>query len=141
MTRPHRVRLRAAVPRHPPRAAARVAAPRWHALLVALLLAFSWQSFVVQTHVHEAAPAARAAGPAANGPYVVGGNHRREAPASCPICREAAHAGRFLPAAPVALAVPAAVDAWLSVELPPTWARPSRSHAWRSRGPPAAPAA
>lgn len=111
------------------------AAPRWRALVVALLLAFSWQGFVTQTHLH--APAEAGAAPAAPGTLATPRHRRPDPPASCPICRDIAHAGRFVLPPAIRWHRPEPSAAWLAAPLPVRWTRPSRSHAWLSRGPPA----
>jgi len=68
-------------------------------------------------------------------------DHRRvpTAPDSCPLCQEIATAGAYLPAPSVEFALPAQHAAWYAaMALWHTLPR-QRSHAWRSRGPPAAP--
>ncbi|MDF0489924.1 hypothetical protein PX554_17450 [Sphingomonas sp. H39-1-10] len=109
----------------------------------ALLLAVAlWlQGCVVAAHFHEQPrfPAFSAAAGADIQRAPV--DHRRAptAPDSCPLCQEIATAGAYLPASPGAFAVPAPHAAWYAAVA--LWrALPrQRSHAWRSRGPPAAP--
>jgi len=107
------------------------------AVLLAALLAFTWQSFVTQTHVHPAPHhALTAPGKAEHAVYAGTGEPSPDQPANCPICQEIAHAGLYLLPVPVALDMPAPATAWVAVgpALAPQ-ARPS-SHAWRSRAPP-----
>lgn len=106
----------------------------WLALVGALLLSLSWQSVVLQTHQHFS-PLARAA--TASGTSVSNGQSPADLPANCPICRELAHAGPVVLPAPVALDAPAPLVFWFAVSVLLGLALVQRSHAWRSRAPPA----
>lgn len=113
----------------------------WHALLLALLVAFSWQSFVTQTHLHyePGIAAAASAAPAAADQAVPQPPAKKspfELPSSCPVCREIAHAGPILPPAPLELAAPVPAAVWLALTLLLGVALVQRSHAWQSRAPP-----
>jgi len=111
---------------------------RLAAVLFAALLAFSWQSFVVQTHIHfEPYPASGVAighsavadpGPA-RGPA--------DTPANCPICHEIAHGGVYLLPTLAAFEAPAPAPVWQPVTTQLAHLASKRSHAWRSRAPPA----
>ena len=105
----------------------------WFATMVAILLAFSWQSFVAQTHRHYSAAAATATSAQLQSP---GKSSPSDLPATCPICSELAHAGQVILPAPVTLAAPAESPIWLATTAPLTLSRTERSHAWRSRAPP-----
>lgn len=106
----------------------------WFATLVAMLLAFSWQSVVTQTHQHlNPAVAGKADGadsmrPDRQSPF--------DLPANCPICREIAHAGPALLPAPIVVAAPAPPPVWRAETAGLRKTLASRSHAWRSRAPP-----
>lgn len=110
----------------------------WVAVLLAMLVAFSWQSFVAQTHNHFAsAPISTAAGGAnvaaatssdRNSPY--------DSPANCPICREIAQSAAYLPPAPIVLPAPQAILAWLAAGLAFGLILERRSLGWHSRAPP-----
>lgn len=120
----------------------RILGPRvihaWRAMLLAMMLAVSWQGFVGQTHYHPDGEL-----PAASTTVLVdiaaSGDRKTplKLPDSCPICRELAHAGSALlpsPAdftPPVAIAAPAAQTP-LALQ---TNAQPL-SHRWQSRAPP-----
>jgi hypothetical protein len=129
--------------RRPTRASAAFAnrrpSARWLAIVVAAMLSFVWQSFVTQTHIHfdtpEAAARAQPLGHVGLLPHVA---HRPApvAPASCPICQDAAHAAFYLSPDPILLAAPAAFLLWLAVAVATPWIGRRRSHAWHSRGPP-----
>lgn len=118
-----------------------LAAPRrqsgFAALILALLLAVTWQSFVTQTHNHYDQGFA-SAGVQANGGLAgkAGKSDPSRLPDNCSICREIAHAGPVLLSAPVEIAAPIAIALWIAVVLPLGLALVSRSHAWRSRAPP-----
>lgn len=108
---------------------------RW-ALLWALLIALTWQSFVTQTHVHpDRIRSAQTQSIASNG-----GNGDRPSPAdstdSCPICREAASAGHVLLPAPVALVAPLAAAFFVIAATAIRLSLTLRSHVWQSRAPP-----
>lgn len=109
------------------------------AFLLAVLTAFSWQSFVAQTHQHpglDPASAAIATRTADAAPGVSGAQSPFDQPASCPICREIAHAGAYLLPTPVTFDAPAPVAFWRAdaPSFRPVLAK--RSHAWQSRAPP-----
>jgi len=106
----------------------------WLALLV---LAFLWQSFVAQTHVHFERLAsqnlANTQAPATNDP-------ERSKPGDpvthCPVCRAVAHAGVFLPSAPIALPAAAATIVVVAIAVLTSLILRLASHLWRSRAPP-----
>ena len=106
-----------------------------------LVLALWMQACVVAAHVHEQ-PRSTAFSHATGAEIQrTPLDHRRPptAPDSCPLCQEIAAAGAYLPAPSVEFALPAQRAAWYAAVA--LWrALPrQRSHAWRSRGPPAAP--
>lgn len=101
-------------------------------LLPALLLAFAlcWQAGIVRAHVHETA--GWSATPHAHHAPKRGGDD-----ADCPLCAEVATAGAYLAAAGPALTLPTPPAAWRQSLASDPAARLLRSHAWRSRAPPA----
>lgn len=108
------------------------------AILLAALLAFTWQSFVTQTHVH---PAPHAPVSAIAGQPVAVSTHAAEPgssdqPASCPICQEIAHSGAYLLPAPFSIHIPGPVTLWLSLAVLMALAVRQTSHRWQSRAPP-----
>jgi hypothetical protein len=107
-------------------------------LLPILLLALSWQSYVLGTHAHQ--PVASA--PAGITLHRAPAQDRRApvAPDQCPICQQISIAAAYLPAPPVTFAAPALALAWYGATATLDPLPRQRSHAWRSRGPPAAPA-
>lgn len=113
----------------------------WLAMALAVLFAFSWQSVVVETHVHPAAGAG-AGLPFARGdaaPRLRDDPGPAKAPASCPLCREQAQAGHALPPPPIVLPVPPAGRLAPRPTAPLAGAGPRHVHVWYSRGPPASP--
>jgi hypothetical protein len=114
--------------------------PGWRfATFAALLIAFSWQSVIAQTHQHfESSPVSAAApATAANaGPQQPGRQSPSDLPANCPICHEIAHLGQVVMPAPFQLAAPVPADFFGAAAIPLGLTLTQRSHAWRSRGPP-----
>jgi hypothetical protein len=108
------------------------------AIFIAVLLAFSWQSFVAQTHVHFSAGGDSAAAPFDSG--VSAGTIARspssDQPADCPICDEIAHAGHIYLPASLSFHLPAFGDAWIVLAAAGILAPSQSSHAWNSRAPP-----
>lgn len=110
----------------------------WLATLALLLFAFSWQSFVAQTHRHWE-PSAAAAGISADSGAAwakAGRQPPSDQPSDCPICREVAHAGAYLLPPPVALDIPMPAASWRAVAALLSPALVRRTHGWRSRAPP-----
>jgi hypothetical protein len=121
----------------PPHSGRRLSAG-WVAVLLAMLVVFSWQSFVAETHNHFArasiATTGNAIAPATttssdqNSPF--------DSPANCPICREIAQSAAYLPPAPIVLPAPQAMLVWLVSGLSFGLILEQRSLGWRSRAPP-----
>lgn len=110
----------------------------WLAVVMAVLFAFTAQSFVSQTHQHfgpdglslgSVAATAAPQSPDRSAP-------QPDLPSHCAICRAVAHAGDYLLPAPVVLATPVARTGWVEVATRAVPSRILRSHAWRSRAPP-----
>jgi hypothetical protein len=121
----------------PPRTGRRLGAG-WIAVLLAMLVVFSWQSFVAQTHNHfDRTPIATAAG--TTGAVAASSSDRNspyDSPANCPICREIAQSGAYLPPAPIVLPAPQAMLIWLVAGLSFGLVLERRLLGWRSRAPP-----
>ena len=121
----------------PPRSGRRLGAG-WVAVLLAMLLAFSWQSFVAQTHNHFAsAPISTAA--AGTNVAAASSSDRNspfDSPANCPICREIAQSAAYLPPAPIVLPAPQPMLVWLVAGLAFGLILERRSLGWHSRAPP-----
>jgi hypothetical protein len=107
-------------------------------VLLAMLVVFSWQSFVAQTHNHFAsAPISTAAGQ--TGAVAATSSDRNspfDSPANCPICREIAQSAAYLPPAPIVLPAPQAMPVWLITGLAFGLSLERRSLGWHSRAPP-----
>lgn len=104
----------------------------WRLMAVLLMVAFSFQSYVAQTHIHQSASTAAAAtvqhrghnSPAENSPF------------DCPICQAVSHVGSFF--------VPDVVMPFLAAQFVetanPQFYRADRGTAvhrnWQSRAPP-----
>jgi hypothetical protein len=110
----------------------------WIAVLLAMLVVFSWQSLVAQTHNHfDRAPTSTAIG--TTGAIAASSSDRNspfDSPANCPICREIAQSGAYLPPAPIVLPAPQAMLVWLVAGLAFALILERRSLGWHSRAPP-----
>lgn len=118
-------------------AGGRVRGP-WLAVLLAVLFAFTAQSFVSQTHQHfgpEGLSLGRLAATSAT-PRSPDSPSQPDLPSHCMVCRAVAHAGDYLLPAPVVLAAPMTRTAWVEVAARAVPSRILRSHAWHSRAPP-----
>lgn len=119
----------------------------WRLVVATLaLIAFAFQSYVTQTHIHFAprlSAAATFTGALAS--KVSGKLAQRDAPKNapdndespkCPLCQAVNYAGHFVTPAQAALLLPAAaisISPLAAVILSP---RESPSHIWQGRGPP-----
>jgi hypothetical protein len=107
-------------------------------LFLAMLLVFSWQSVVAETHNHFTADSVQSA--AANHASAVnpdGSNKPSKSPANCPICRELANTASYLPPPAPAVFFTAALRIAPPDGAPrPSFATSPRSHGWQSRAPP-----
>ena len=117
-------------------------------ILIATLVAFLFQSYVVQTHIHYTSGAdagafvsGGASLKAVAGTTVAGPHDPKsptDDPAHCPICQEFLHAGQYLAPAPIlallitAVVVPITILRAVAVTASPV------SHDWRGRAPPSA---
>lgn len=113
---------------------------RWLAMVVALLVSLFGQSLVTQTHVHVDAPARGAVLRLLHGQAAAHADHRHRAAhgsESCPLCREIAQAGHYVAPAPGGPATPLSFATLFLLPVPARIDGFVRSHAWRSRGPPA----
>ena len=119
-------------------ASGRVASKGWVAVLLAVLLAFTSQSFVTQTHEHldQAAYSAVASVKAAGAQSQTGQSPANPAD-TCPICREMAQAGHYLLPTLVAIQIFETTTHWLAVTRPLALTPHQQSHTWQSRAPPA----
>ena len=110
-----------------------------HALLFLTLLAFAFQGFVTQTHIHaqvSGAPVAidwfdGAKAPTKNAPA-------KNDESNCPLCQAFANSGHFV--TPAVAAILAPIYSVSVIQLAPLGASfvHAVSHAWRGRAPPSA---
>lgn len=115
-------------------AGVRRAGAGWRALSLVLLLAFTVQSFVTQTHLHGVS-AAGDAQIAFQTPHH-GKTPLDEGVAACPFCQAAVHAGAFFaPASPI-LVLPASSAGFAAYAPVHAALRHTIAHAWYSRAPP-----
>jgi hypothetical protein len=106
----------------------------WRLIAVLVLLAFGFQSYVAQTHIHEAATATVFTGPAHH--PVHSQSPVENSPLGCPFCQAVAHGGDvFIPdASPLFL-----MAQWVEITFPRfllTDKSATAGHNWRSRAPP-----
>lgn len=109
------------------------------AFIYLALVAFGFQSYVTQTHIH------LTAGEASSLAKQVAGHKRSPEnlpnsgdPANCPICQEVLHAGHYVMPAVAASPQPA-LSVWTAqneIATPAPLRAPA--HGWESRAPPAA---
>jgi hypothetical protein len=125
------------------RATARQSLPRTMrlALTVVALLAFTFQSYVTQTHIH-------VAGRTGIETSMLGGDAKSSAthktdkfpanqdPSNCPICQEILHSGSFVTPSAIAALPPALAVSVVVVRLEAAIAHQPVSHSWRGRAPP-----
>lgn len=105
----------------------------WRLIAVLAMLAFTFQSYVAQTHIHEtAAPASLM--------LIKNLGHNKSpvdnSPLDCPFCQAVAHSGIFfLPDAPLLFLS----AQWVEMATPHFLLRGSSgatAHSWQSRAPP-----
>lgn len=108
-------------------------APLWRLLAAFVLLAFSFQSYVTQTHIHDTVTTVAAA------PIHHPGHGKspvQNSPLDCPFCQVVTHAGNFLASdAPLLLLA----SQWVEMAAPYhllAGTGTSANHPWQSRAPP-----
>jgi hypothetical protein len=105
----------------------------WLASLV--LIAFSFQSYVTQTHIHLVAqtsdPAKADSGKAQRDRYPA-----NQDPSNCPICQEVLHSGSFITPSAIAVLLPSLAVSVLAIVIDTTIVSQPVSHSWRGRAPP-----
>ena len=105
----------------------------WRLIAFLVMLAFSFQSYVAQTHIHEAAAPATAA-------LIKNLGHNKSpvdnSPLDCPFCQAVAHDGAFfMPHAPLLFLA----AQWVEMAAPHFFLADhsaDANHNWRSRAPP-----
>jgi hypothetical protein len=104
-----------------------------------MLVALSWQSYLVAAHVHPTTNlSAISTGIGDNSTQAPARDrHLPGTPETCPICQEIAQAGHYLPPTPIFFDAPLLAVALLVAGAMPLLPllRP-RSHDWQSRAPP-----
>jgi hypothetical protein len=113
------------------------------------LIAFAFQSYLTQTHIHLLPPLSAPSKTAAvsdSGTTKIGGDIQRHAPKKapaddnplkCPLCQAVSYAGHFLTPSPAAsLLQPALSFSILPLRVATPSSRESPSHNWQGRGPP-----
>lgn len=114
---------------------------RWLATVLVTLLAFTWNGFVTQTHVHwESVAVSRTlVGQTSAVPHISPAGHSRDKPVDCPICNEIAMAGAYLASSVPSLPLPLLSVEWSFVTIFRSGTGRQSSHIWQSRAPPARP--
>ncbi|BAI96727.1 MULTISPECIES: DUF2946 family protein [Sphingobium] len=112
-------------------------AGRGLAVLLATLLAFTWHSLVVQTHVHRVSVTVTHGGEAKRvSPHEHSHDNPEDAPTNCPLCDEIGLSGDYLLPPVPSLPEPAVAVAWVWASIFLFSFKSDRSHSWRSRAPP-----
>jgi hypothetical protein len=108
------------------------------ALIFAVLVAFTLQGYVFQTHIHFAHETEAISTGVAQA--TTGSHHGKlppsDDPDNCPLCQEILHSGQFVAPTAAALVAPSAAVSTIAIvdaELPFVLAL---SHSWRGRAPP-----
>jgi hypothetical protein len=104
----------------------------WRLIAVLAALAFTFQSYVAQTHIHDAAPLSST--------LAKGLHHNKSplgnTPVECPFCQAITHAGAFfMPVAPLLFLC----EQWMEMAAPKLIAGAgagAATHNWQSRAPP-----
>ena len=104
----------------------------WRAIAFLILIAFTLQSFITQTHIHNATPASVA--------KIFSQSHGKvpldDNPMDCPFCQAVAHDGALsVPSAPVLLFSAGFLEL-AAPALRLRWADATLTHGWQSRAPP-----
>ena len=109
----------------------------WVAIVLSVLLAFSWQNFVTQTHVHHSHGPypERVAGDTAT-PRLSIDQSPFDVSEDCQICQEIAQSGHYLPPTLIAFHPFERALVWLVATPAFATALRQSSHAWLSRAPP-----
>jgi hypothetical protein len=112
--------------------------PGWHFVTWVVLLAFTLQCFVTQTHIHWAPQAGAGTGIVK---LLESGPPQQKSPlengtTACPFCQAIVHAGAFFASAAPLLLLPAVCAECALPGLIATAARAPSAHGWQSRAPP-----
>ena len=115
--------------------------------MLVTLLAFSVQTYLTQTHIHQASEGRSglaleqtAPGPAQDlnrSPNVPKDRYpANEDPANCPLCQELIHAGHFVTPAAAAILLPSLSVSVIEIAAVATPINRAVSHIWHGRAPP-----
>lgn len=107
-------------------------------VLLAALVAFLWQSYIVQTHIHphRAAGSVSVWNNIATPLVSADGSQAPPQPAKCPICQEVSASGVYMLPPAVDLNTLQTAEVLAPIVAAMVSITVSRSHAWRSRAPP-----
>jgi len=104
----------------------------WRLIAALVALAFTFQSYVAQTHIHDSAAASSTIAKVPHHNKSPLGN----TPVECPFCQAVAHAGTFfMPVAPLLFLS----EQWIEMSAPHLAVGASANaatHNWQSRAPP-----
>ncbi len=108
-------------------------------MVALILVAFTFQGFVAQTHIHRLGGISTASSslqietkrtvPPDKFPA-------NQDPSNCPICQELLHSGSFITPSAVAALLPSLAVSIVAIVLDSAIAPPATSHSWRGRAPP-----
>lgn len=105
----------------------------WRLIAALVLVAFCFQSYVVQTHIHEPHASVTAV---AGHHFSHGKAPAGNSPLDCPFCQAVAHGGSFfMPDASVLFLLPQWLRITILYAAPPSEGI-ARNHNWQSRAPP-----
>jgi putative copper export protein len=105
---------------------------RWRFAIWLILAAFTLQSYVVQTHIHDAAPAAISKAFTTTGH---GKSPVDNSPLDCPFCQAALSSAFALSATPLVFLSAAGIFL-AALDHPAASSYDTVAHIWRSRAPP-----
>jgi dienelactone hydrolase len=119
----------------------KTAPPLRVALVLFALLAFAFQSYVTQTHIHVGGQSfgALVQLAATDGAKSTASKDKYPAnqdPSNCPICQEMVHSGSFITPSAIAALPPALAVSIVALRLEAAIAPQATSHSWRGRAPP-----
>ena len=108
------------------------------AITLLALIAFAFQSYLVQTHIHGLPQSVAAA---SSNQQVAQASQNDKVPAkpdqtNCPLCQDSLRAGNYLLPPAIAALPPTLVVTAILIAIIPSLAAKSVSHTWQSRGPP-----
>lgn len=126
MFRPHRAKSKAKAQR---------ASVGRLAITLFALLAFTFQSFVAQVHIH-AAPSTASSALSTGKVSQPGKLPANDDPSNCPICQIILHAGQFVTPSAITFALPSFALFFVATAVRQSPSAEAGSHSWQSRAPP-----